>query len=127
VALVALDGRPEWLALAAARYLTPVHPLPHLTLFQPGQLGYGGAVVIIATVTLGRWLRRGPAGGTGRARRPDAGEPGLIPSPGAGPAVPVRTGRGGSGLGDLTVRALGRYAGAAVGQQDQIPGDDDAG
>lgn len=56
VALVALDGRPEWLALAAARYLTPLHPLPHVTLLQPARLGYGGAVVIIAAVTLSRWL-----------------------------------------------------------------------
>ncbi len=47
VALVALDGRAEWLALAAARYFTPVHPLPDVHLPGAGPLGYGAAVLII--------------------------------------------------------------------------------
>jgi hypothetical protein len=60
VALVALDGRAEWLALAAARYLTPLHPLPHITIAGPGRVGYGCAVAIVAAVSAGRWMRRGP-------------------------------------------------------------------
>jgi Glycosyltransferase family 87 len=57
VALVALDGRAEWLALAAARYLVPLHPLrsePGLTWHWAGQLGYGGALAVIAGVALYR-------------------------------------------------------------------------
>jgi hypothetical protein len=52
VALVALDGQAEWLAIAAVRYLT---------LARAGGLGYGAAVAIVAAV----WLVR-------RARRPGA-------------------------------------------------------
>jgi Glycosyltransferase family 87 len=58
VALVAMDGRAEWLALAAARYLTPLHPLrsePGLTWHWGSQLGYGAALVIVAAVS---WRRR---------------------------------------------------------------------
>jgi hypothetical protein len=58
VALVALDGRAEWLALAAARYLTPLHPLrsePALTQHWAGQLGYGAALLVVAAVSLRRW------------------------------------------------------------------------
>jgi Glycosyltransferase family 87 len=60
VLFVAMDGRAEWLALAAARYLTPLHPLPHQTLPYAAQLGYGSAVLIVAAVTLARWIRRSP-------------------------------------------------------------------
>ena len=71
VALVALDGRAEWLALAAARYLTPVHPLAHVTLPQASRLGYGAAVLVVLTITV---LRRR----SGRARpRPSLRAPGL--------------------------------------------------
>ena len=48
VALVALDGRAEWLALAAARYVT----FP-----QDGRLGYGAAVLIVAAGWLARRAR----------------------------------------------------------------------
>jgi hypothetical protein len=60
VVLVAMDGRAEWLALAAARYLTPLHPLrsePGLTQHWAGQLGYGAALTVIAAVSLRRWHR----------------------------------------------------------------------
>jgi hypothetical protein len=57
VLLVALDGRAEWLALAAARYLTPVHPLPGLTLPWAGQLGYAAALAVVAAVTAVRLAR----------------------------------------------------------------------
>src|SRR5487761_448160 len=49
VALVALDGQAEWLALAAVRYLT---------FAQAGRLGYGVAVAIVAAVWLARRARR---------------------------------------------------------------------
>jgi Glycosyltransferase family 87 len=74
VVFVAMDGRPEWLALAAARYLTPLHPLPHQTLPHAAQLGYGGALLIVAAVTLAR-----------RVRRP-ADQPGAPVEPAARPA-----------------------------------------
>lgn len=67
VMLVALDGRPEWLALAAARYFTPVHPLPGRTMPYAGQLGYALAVAFVVTVTLLRWR-------AARKHGPDAGE-----------------------------------------------------
>jgi Glycosyltransferase family 87 len=78
VLFVAMDGRPEWLALAGARYLTPLHPLPHHTLPYAAQLGYGGAVLIVAAVTLARWIRRSPD----RATLPvePAGRPELQPA-----------------------------------------------
>jgi hypothetical protein len=65
VALVAVDGRAEWLALAAARYLTPMHPLrsePGLTQHWAGQLGYGAALMVIAAVSLRRWQLSRPEG-----------------------------------------------------------------
>jgi hypothetical protein len=65
VALVALDGRAEWLALAAARYLTPLHPLrsePGLTQHWAGQLGYGAALIVVAAVSLRRQQLSRPRG-----------------------------------------------------------------
>jgi hypothetical protein len=50
VVLVPLGGRPEWLAIAAARYLTPLHPWPHVILHAQTQVGYGAALVIIVAV-----------------------------------------------------------------------------
>jgi hypothetical protein len=58
VVLVAMDGRAEWLALAAARYLTPVHPLPNVTLWQADRIGYAAALLIIAVVTVLRHRRQ---------------------------------------------------------------------
>jgi len=72
VALVALDGRPEWLALAAARYLTPLHPLPHVTIPEPSRVGYGCALVIVVTVSAIRLLR-------GRAADPASRDPASSP------------------------------------------------
>jgi hypothetical protein len=69
VMLVALDGRPEWLALAAARYLTPLHPLPGRTLPYAGQLGYALAVLAVVAVTVLRW-RAGRAAGPGAGVEP---------------------------------------------------------
>jgi len=61
VVLVAMDGRPEWLALAAARYLTPMHPLPNVTLWQAGRVGYIGALLVVAAVSLLRRRQRSAA------------------------------------------------------------------
>jgi hypothetical protein len=58
VALVAMDGHAEWLALAAARYLTPDQPFPHVTFPQAGRIGYAAAVAIVAAVSLARRRRR---------------------------------------------------------------------
>ena len=76
VALVALDGRAEWLALAAARYLTPLHPLPHATIAEPSRVGYGCALAIVVTVAGVRRLRR-------RGGQPAAplGDPGMTVKP----------------------------------------------
>jgi hypothetical protein len=52
--LVALDGRAEWLALAAAGYLASQHPLPHVTLSQPGRVCYGIALAVIVVTALVR-------------------------------------------------------------------------
>jgi Glycosyltransferase family 87 len=65
VVLVAMDGRAEWLALAAARYLTPLHPLDSelgLTQHWAGQLGYGAALIVVAAVSLWRRYRSGQQG-----------------------------------------------------------------
>jgi hypothetical protein len=73
VALVALDGRPEWLALAAARYLTPLHPLPHVTIPEPSRVGYGCALMIVVMVSAIRLLR-------GRAVDPASRDPASSPA-----------------------------------------------
>jgi hypothetical protein len=72
VALVAMDGRAEWLALAAARYLTPLHPLPHLTIAEPSRVGYGCALAIVIAVSAVRQIRRD----RGRLAVPGDGSPG---------------------------------------------------
>jgi hypothetical protein len=66
VALVALDGRAEWLALAAVRYLT---------LGQADRLGYGAALAIVAAVWLARRAQRqaSPPAGCGSYAVGDAG------------------------------------------------------
>ena len=79
VVFVAMDGRAEWLALAAARYLTPLHPLPHQTLPYAAQFGYGGALLVVAAVTLARRIRR-PADRPGTPVEP-AARPALQPAP----------------------------------------------
>lgn len=81
VALVALDGRPEWLALAAARYLTPLHPLPQVTIHEPSRVGYGCALVLVAAVSAARLLR-------GRAPDPPSRDPGSSPARAPHASVP---------------------------------------
>lgn len=84
VVLVALDGRAEWLALAAARYLMPLHALPHVTLVQPGRIGYGSAVALVAAVSLARRRRQ-------RASAPASGHADDQP-PARGPAASAAAG-----------------------------------
>lgn len=90
VMLVALDGRAEWLALAAAGYLPAEPELPHLGPFilwryQAAELGYGAAIVFILAVTALRfWYARrtstqaGQSAATGGAPWPPAPEPSTV-------------------------------------------------
>jgi hypothetical protein len=78
VALVAMDGRAEWLALAAARYLTPLHPLPHFTIAEPSRVGYGGLTLygFVPAVRCDRWpVRPRPPRFARLARCPVGGRP----------------------------------------------------
>ncbi|MGH3395973.1 MAG: glycosyltransferase 87 family protein [Streptosporangiaceae bacterium] len=85
VALVALDGRAEWLALAAARYFTPTHPLPHVRLADAAVLGYGAAVLIIFAVWL---IRRARLAAAPEVTVPDVMAPEVIHEPLARAAEP---------------------------------------
>ena len=77
VMLVVLDGRPEWLALAAGGYLGAE---PHLGRWRevphPVAIGYGLATLFIALVTLLRWRL--------------ARHPGAVAEASVGGAEPVR-------------------------------------
>jgi Glycosyltransferase family 87 len=58
VMLVALDGQPEWLAIAAGGYLsnTPGLRIGGVMLHDPRLLGYGGGAAIACTLALTRFL-----------------------------------------------------------------------
>jgi hypothetical protein len=75
--LVALDGHAEWLALAAAGYLASKHPLPHVTLSQPGRVCYGIALAVIAVTTLVRWRRQSRGGPTSPEHEPASAADGV--------------------------------------------------
>jgi hypothetical protein len=105
VMLVVLDGRPEWLALAAGGYLGAE---PHLGRWREVPhavvIGYGLATLFIALVTLLRWLL---------ARHPEW-------------AWAVRFGsRGAAGLGELGGATAG-LAGAETGLAGAEAGVDEA-
>ena len=88
VALVALDGRAEWLALAAARFLTPAKPLPHVRLEYGGQFAYGAALLLIFAV----WMIRRARPTAVPAVAPVPAEPEISPEPvSAGLAAGLRT------------------------------------
>lgn len=58
VMLVALDGQPEWLAIAAGGYLANsprlhIHGIP---LHDPRLLGYGGGAAVACALALARYL-----------------------------------------------------------------------
>jgi hypothetical protein len=55
VALVALDGRVEWLAVAIAGEVTNSGPGLHLNYLTAQQISYGGALLVVLTTAL---LRR---------------------------------------------------------------------
>jgi hypothetical protein len=59
VMLVAFDGRVEWLAFAAVRYLTfrPLLPGVHVQVVPAERIGYGAALALVTAVSLIRWLR----------------------------------------------------------------------
>lgn len=54
VMLVALDGRPEWLAFSAAGYLAAEPKMGQLTVPHARAVGYGLAVALVAAVWLAR-------------------------------------------------------------------------
>jgi hypothetical protein len=54
VMLVALDGRPEWLAFSAAAYLAAEPQMGQFTVPDPAAVGYGLAAGFVAAVWLGR-------------------------------------------------------------------------
>lgn len=83
VVLVAMDGRAEWLALAAARYLTPLHPLAHYTLADAGRLGYAAALLFVTAVALLRRIRQ--SGGQHGTPADRTARPAAQPAP-AGPS-----------------------------------------
>ena len=58
VMLVALDGRPEWLAIAAGGYLSShIHlRIDGITIYDPRLLGYGGGAAIVGACALVRYL-----------------------------------------------------------------------
>ncbi|MBV9793299.1 MAG: DUF2029 domain-containing protein [Actinobacteria bacterium] len=57
VMLVVLDGRWEWLSLAAGGYLAAEHMLGRWRAVPHAEVvGYGGATLFIALVSLARWL-----------------------------------------------------------------------
>jgi hypothetical protein len=58
VMLIALDGRPEWLALPAGGYLAnDAHLTATLLVPGPRVVGYGGGAAIIAAIIAARYLR----------------------------------------------------------------------
>ena len=79
--LVALDGRAEWLTPAAASYLTPSHPFPHVNFFQAGRIGYGTALAVVAAASLARRLRRSDDPATRHGRGPALEQPYAAPAP----------------------------------------------
>lgn len=110
VMLVALDGHPEWLAIAAGGYLAAV---PHLridgiALHDPRATGYGVGAAIACACAIARYVltRRArqdspepqPARALGAAADAVAGvsEPVIEPTAVFGPAVTVTIGAGGA-------------------------------
>ena len=77
VMLVVLDGRPEWLAFAAAGYLASEPNLGRFVVPHASAVGYGLAALFVTAVSIARWIgaRRGravPAGGARPAAAPAA-------------------------------------------------------
>jgi hypothetical protein len=74
VMLVALDGRPEWLAFAAGGYLAAEPAMGRLTIPDADAAGYGLAALFVAAVWLGRQIRarrgRPAVHSTSRSRLP---------------------------------------------------------
>jgi hypothetical protein len=64
VMLVALDGRPEWLAIAAGAYLTtnPNLGVAGITLHDPRGIGYGGGAAVAGACAIVRYVLARRAG-----------------------------------------------------------------
>jgi hypothetical protein len=76
VMLVALDGRPEWLAIAAGAYLTinPHLGVAGITLHDPRAIGYGGGAAVACACAIVRYVlaRRSGAGAGAAQEEPSA-------------------------------------------------------
>ena len=102
VMLVALDGRPEWLAIAAGGYLSShVHlRIDAITIYDPRLLGYGAGAAIVAACAVVRYLltrRRFAGTSVGAGSAPDATEHVIAPAAVfAPPAVTVTIGADGA-------------------------------
>jgi hypothetical protein len=75
VMLVALDGRPEWLAIAAGGYLTINAKLgvAGITLHDPRAIGYGGGAAVAGACAIVRYVLARRAG-SGSAQEEQAAE-----------------------------------------------------
>jgi hypothetical protein len=73
VMLVALDGRPEWLAIAAGGYLanSPGLRIAGIAIHQPRLLGYGGGAAVACSLALCRCLIDWRARARARAEVPE--------------------------------------------------------
>jgi hypothetical protein len=69
VMLVALDGRPEWLAIAAGGYLanSPHLRIHGVAIHDPRLLGYGGGALVAGVLALTRYLLERRAAGRVRS------------------------------------------------------------
>jgi Glycosyltransferase family 87 len=74
VMLVALDGRPEWLAIAAGAYLTtnPDLGVAGITLHDPRAVGYGGGAAVAGVCAIIRYVLARRAGSVTAHEEPAA-------------------------------------------------------
>src|SRR5215472_6447118 len=74
VMLVALDGRPEWLAIAAGGYLSShiYLRIDGIAVYDPRLLGYGGGAAIVGACAVVRYLLTHRAGTSAGAGEPAA-------------------------------------------------------
>jgi hypothetical protein len=75
VMLVALDGRPEWLAIAAGAYLTinPHLGVAGITLHDPRAIGYGGGATVACACAIVRYVVGRRSGSGSAQEEPTAG------------------------------------------------------
>ena len=75
VMLVALDGRPEWLIISAAGYLSPYAHLgiDRITLPDPRAVAYGGGAAVACAFAIVRYVLERRSGPVSPAQEPAAG------------------------------------------------------